>query len=514
LTISVCQTEEREYATAFSDIPKARIFRVPPVVGPTKPLVVPAWMWNSQEWSAFAHAAPGIQRPLLLQALRELRSGSRISEPVERRIRRRFGFCETSLRSCIAQSLYAGWPHARNCGGLLRNIATDANTYLGETTGLLHSSLDALQNLATSIANARHWQGANSEGYNDFSETELISVVQCLVTVLESLPQLSELAPVSEDAPVKFEVGDLADHLNQIGDAAGGGQVLQFIATLQMRIEMLLADARLGIVINPQPNNSISLEQWLGEYLGENGAANGPLAILDLSLVSSDVLHIVIAVVARVIFEAIQRYRRLYGAELPTVLILEEAHNFIRRGEDTDEGFITAAQMCRQTFERIAREGRKFGLGLLLASQRPSELSPTVLAQCNTFLLHRLVNDEDQKLVSRLLPDNLGSLLKELPSLPSRQAILLGWATPVPVMVEINELPYSQRPKSADPKFWEVWTGQETRSIEWNRIVQDWAKVPTPAQTAIAPASIPSNSNNNQAAPSTPSNPEEDDVPF
>ena len=133
------------------------------------------------------------------------------------------------------------------------------------------------------------------------------------------------------------------------------------------------------------------------------------------------------------------------------------------------------AQLCCEAFERIAREGRKFGLGLVLSSQRPSELSPTVLAQCNTFLLHRIVNDADQNLVSRLVPDNVGGLLKELPSLPSRHAILLGWATPIPVLVEIDELAEAHRPHSADPDFWDVWTLAKERRIDWATIAADWS---------------------------------------
>ena len=117
--------------------------------------------------------------------------------------------------------------------------------------------------------------------------------------------------------------------------------------------------------------------------------------------------------------------------------------------------------------------GGKFGLGLVLSSQRPSEL--TVLAQCNTFLMHRIVNDRDQALVSKLVPDNLGGLLRDLPSLPSRQAILLGWATPVPMLVEMHELPVAQRPHSADdPAFWDVWTGEAARDIDWGEVARDW----------------------------------------
>ena len=132
--------------------------------------------------------------------------------------------------------------------------------------------------------------------------------------------------------------------------------------------------------------------------------------------------------------------------------------------------------MCRAVFEKIAREGRKFGLGLVLSSQRPSELSPTVLAQCNTFWLHRTVNDRDQDLIKKLVPDNLAGLLRELPSLPSRQAILLGGATPVPVMFEVRELPPEHRPKSSDPHFWDVWTGAEARPVDWGPIVTDWTR--------------------------------------
>jgi len=239
-----------------------------------------------------------------------------------------------------------------------------------------------------------------------------------------------------------------------------------------LRIRSMLADSRLSPIV--APGEPVTFEKWLEDYVGAEGATNGQIAVLDLSMVPADVLHIVIAVVARVVFEALQRYRKLYEEELPTVLVLEEAHTFVQRHLGDEIGYATPARMCRETFERIAREGRKFGLGLVLSSQRPSELSPTVLAQCNTFLLHRLVNDRDQDLVARLVPDNLGGLLRELPSLPSQQAIILGWATPVPVLVHMRFLPEEQRPRSADPAFWDVWTGGQERELDWKLIAEDW----------------------------------------
>jgi hypothetical protein len=267
----------------------------------------------------------------------------------------------------------------------------------------------------------------------------------------------------------------LADHLERVASEQGGN-VAGFISTLGLRIRGMLADPRLGAVVGGAP--TISLEHWLSDYIGGDGGDSAPIAVIDLSLVPSEVVHIVVAVLGRIVFEALQRYRRLDsgGRPLPTVMVLEEAHTFVRRGKDEESP--TAASLCRETFERIAREGRKFGLGLVLSSQRPSELSPTVLAQCNTFLLHRIVNDLDQDLVKRLVPDNVGGLLRDLPSLPSRQAILLGWATPMPVLVEMSELPESQRPQSADPDFWAVWTGSAERPVDWAKIASDWAGSP------------------------------------
>jgi DNA helicase HerA-like ATPase len=179
------------------------------------------------------------------------------------------------------------------------------------------------------------------------------------------------------------------------------------------------------------------------------------------------------------VFEALQRFRKLHSVTLPTVLVMEEAHTFIKRYMDDVENH-DAATICCQVFERIAREGRKFGLGLVLSSQRPSELSPTVLSQCNTFILHRLSNDRDQELVGRLVPDNLRGLLRELPSLPSQSAILLGWATELPVLVKMDDLPRSQQPRSDDPDFWDVWIGEDPegtameRRADWTRIADDW----------------------------------------
>jgi DNA helicase HerA-like ATPase len=251
-----------------------------------------------------------------------------------------------------------------------------------------------------------------------------------------------------------------------------GGNSNQFIATMIMRIKAMLGDTRMKDVI--APDNIPNLSDWLSGHVGSNGGENGPVAVIDLSLVPYEILHLVIAVSSRLILESLQRYRNLNHQNLPTVLVLEEAHTFVAKRLPHGDEIPSPADMCRGIFERVAREGRKFGLGLVLSSQRPSELSETVLSQCNSFLLHRITNDRDQELISRLVPDNARGLLRELPSLPTRHCILLGIASKVPALVEVKHLKDGQRPESDDPDFWNVWTNEDPRPIDWNKITSDW----------------------------------------
>jgi hypothetical protein len=367
-------------------------------------------------------------------------------------------------------------PGKNDFGQKLHAIARSLQQYSQDQAFAgLSTVLSTASTTLKGIADNRHKSFRNEGGelveyYQAFDTTEVETAVTALDTCIESFPAVDDHLGINEDSPIAFDTHEFPELIEQI--AAEQGQS-QFVDTLVLRLNMLLSDQRLSPVLSPSPD--IPLQEWLNEFLGNS--STGALGIIDLSLISSDVLHLIIAVVARLIFEATQRYRKIKEDELPTVLVLEEAHTFVKRGRDSESDIPTASEMCRQTFERIAREGRKFGLGLVLSSQRPSELSPTALAQCNTFLLHRIVNDRDQELVGRLVPDNLGGLLKELPSLPSRQAVLLGWAATVPTLVEITELPEKQRPRSSDPKFWEVWTGKEERSINWREIVDDWTGI-------------------------------------
>lgn len=342
----------------------------------------------------------------------------------------------------------------------------------------LDDVLTAINTALTAAHNSFVKDGKTIEYYRAFNEAHVQAIIAALEASVDTLGGVLLQEGPDEDVPIAFDGSQLPDHLEVLAEQENASQFTDFLVS---RIRTLLSDTRMRSIISNQ--SGINLHDWLSMYIGESQASNGSVTVIDLSLVPAEVVHIITAVIARMTLETLQRYRKLnHGKTLPTVLVMEEAHTFIKRYKDDAENQ-NSATICCQVFEKIAREGRKFGLGLVLSSQRPSELSPTVLSQCNSYLLHRISNDRDQELVHKLVPDNLRGLLRDLPSLSSRHAILLGWASELPVLVQMRALPENHRPKSDDPDFWAVWSGQDLdgnmveRNVDWKAIADDWQQV-------------------------------------
>lgn len=466
-----------EYSQAFSSDFDVRVFRVQPEDAEGEPLKIPAWLWSGEEWAAFTEASPGVQRPILFEALRRLRAGGGMPDGFEARACGRLKRYKYSLQIEYDSGSHHLQGRRENVAELLLNLENDFLSLASDSNDRNLSEvlreIAEMAHHAEREARSRPKQGSDGFWHTSFEEEQIEEILVSIQKALDEISFEGKDALFDEDAPVEFAIEELPDFVEALAMQSPGRDVAQFVETLNLRIRGLLARGRLGSIIGVCGRSEVRLEDWLNSYIGANQASNGPIAIVDLSLVPSEIVHITVSVLARMIFEAIQRYRRKFRRELPTNLILEEAHTFIHR-DMASESSPLASRVCNRIFEKIAREGRKFGLGLLLASQRPSEISPTVLSQCNTFLLHRLVNNEDQRLIRRLVPDGLGGLLGELPSLPTRRAILMGWAAPSPVLIEVNELAECDRPHSPDPAFWEVWTGSEERAIDWPRIVAEW----------------------------------------
>jgi len=469
-----------EYSRAFGEensVVKARIFKVNPVNGESA-LKVPLWFWNSSEWCSFTQASAKTQRPLLKRALREVKAGRvgvAVSTDVERKL---------SLRKYLSSTLITLQNYLR--AGTIKTDATKFGFYLRATSLDLkhkqsefttHQLNDICAAMTVSlVANYNHFNknGEKIEYFRAFTEQQVETIITAIRLSLETLGGIIYQEGADEDVPLFFKGSDLADHLEILSNQENINQFLDFLIA---RIRILLSDSKMNAVIGS--DEGVTLEHWLTDYIGKDKAGDGCLSVIDLSLVPTEVVHIVTAVIARMVFEALKRYMKINGVALPTVLVMEEAHTFVKRYKDDIENQ-DAATVCCQVFERIAREGRKFGLGLVISSQRPSELSPTVLSQCNTFLLHRITNDRDQELVHRLVPDNLKGLLRELPLLPSQNAILLGWASELPVLVRMTDLSSSQQPRSDDPDFWGAWIGRDEEGkqvscdIDWSSIAEDW----------------------------------------
>lgn len=481
-----------EYKRAFSDFDGAKFYAIQDG-DPANQLKVPLWFWNSSEWCAFTQASAKTQRPTLIQSLRSVRDGLEVAATPIGEMRR---FLRTVV-SVIqieenAGSPWASFPRPKNFCEKIRKWAEGGLTPDAVFGPEQTAALEALTSEISSLVSARsgahpHW---------DFSRAE---ITELLLLAKDAHAKFGggahDALPIDADTPRAF-TGEAI--INSINANAEMLNVSEYVETMLIRVRALLTDTRMKSIIGD--GEGLTLADWLENHIGSENPTGAKITVIDLSMVPAEVVSVITAVIARMTFEALQRYRRMHPEHktLPTVLVMEEAHTFIKRYKEDSENH-DASAVCCQLFEKIAREGRKFGLGLVLSSQRPSELSPTVLSQCNTFLLHRISNDRDQELVHRLVPDNLKGLLRDLPSLPSQNAILLGWASELPVLVRMNDLPEHQRPQSDDPDFWEVWTGTGhdaagksspvSRNVDWQKIADDWQQIPEPApQTPVPPA--------------------------
>lgn len=454
---------------------KGRVFKVEAGQGENQ-LQVPSWLWNSAEWASFTQASPKAQLPLLKRSLRAMRNEEfELNINLDLEVKKYLGTILVSLRADKSKgaAVLNGFPGAKTLLEKIDAWRQSLEEYQGNLT-TSHADLDQL------IVNAQSYCNKRSGQYPNYNATvaEIDALIDGITRSFLSLGgNEDELLPKSEDIPVPFEGENLVSYLEALAQENGSEQYVEYLVA---RIRTMLSDTRMKPITN-DAEQRVDLAKWLENYIGNDGSGEDDscVSIIDLSLVPSEITHLVTAVISRIIFESLQRYRRLHNKSLPTVLVAEEAHTFIKRYRDDSENQDVAA-VCCQVFEKIAREGRKFGLGMVISSQRPSELSSTVLSQCNTFLLHRISNDRDQEQVHKMVPDNLRGLLRELPSLPSQHAILMGWASELPVLVKMKNLTKEQQPHSDDPDFWDVWTRKDEngnvveRNTDWGEVVKEW----------------------------------------
>jgi len=256
------------------------------------------------------------------------------------------------------------------------------------------------------------------------------------------------------DSPVPYNLGDLLARLGnddtEMVPGSGGrdkqgpffGRLTRFVNRMRSRIE----DRRHGFMFNPpeEATEYASLHELANRLLGTNPG----IKIIDFSEVPSDVLPVVVGVLARLLYEI--HFWTEEKKRTPITLVCDEAHLYLPSGN------ADAAEMrALDVFERISKEGRKYGVSLLIVSQRPSDVSKTVLSQCNNFVVLRLTNDQDQAVVKRLMPDSMDGLTAALPLLDVGEALLLGDAIILPTRIKLD-IP-KIKPTSATKDFWTEW---------------------------------------------------------
>lgn len=241
------------------------------------------------------------------------------------------------------------------------------------------------------------------------------------------------------------------------------------------RLETKLSDKRLKFITAPKKESGeefktedfdVILQQFLG-YIDKSN-----VTIIDLSAIPFEVLSIVISLLSRVIFDFAFHYsklRHISGSvnDIPFMLVCEEAHNYIPKNGGAEYN------ASKHSIERIAKEGRKYGLNLMVVSQRPSEVSETIFSQCNNFIVLKLTNVNDQNCIKNLLPDNNSSLVDTLPTLAAGECLVVGDAVPLPAVVKMS-MP-NPVPSSSNVNVYDEWN-KDWINIAFEDVIKRWRK--------------------------------------
>ncbi len=504
---------QKQVGDGWQDAGRWKSLYVPSDQRDAEHLVIPYWLLSSEDFARLFRAKEGVQRPVLLEALRLARntatsqpSGAVLLEELSLELNRILALAGDKASRQIrdlAQGL------KRRIGDADLDQEWESLAAAGLARGEVDKALDAISNLASKHISV----GKDGTEYPEFLPADdrvaLTGTVRSLAESIVGIRQGAANNVVlgqSADAPSHFSlVGFRAFSLEQVlqRQESGGARARDYCGTMLLRIDRLLADPRFEFLLGPRgcglPNVKRALATFMRDVIGlpsdpatssddytsaadcpagslpfydrqRSAAGSSSVVILDLSLLASEVLENVTALLGRLVLEFLQRLGEedpaLRGS-LPIVLVLDEAQNYIGQRVSDD-----VEPIARTVFERIAREGRKFGLSLVVASQRPSELSKTVLSQCSSFIVHRLQNPEDLRYFREVVPAIYGDLLGQLPALAPQTALVLGECVRAPALIRMREA--EPLPRSKDPQFWSYWTAEAVNEPPVEAVCERW----------------------------------------
>ena len=276
------------------------------------------------------------------------------------------------------------------------------------------------------------------------------------------------------DSPVHFKIQDVLKQIQEKDQEMiewakwpKQGTLFWKLTNFISRLENKINDHRMDFILSQDAQN-ISFQEVIKQFIWYNAKKN--ITVIDLSGIPSEVLNIVVSLISRLLFQY-GYYHKKYlkeqqrEIEVPLVLVYEEAHKYIPKT------WWTKYRSVKESIERIAKEGRKYGVTLGIISQRPSEISETIFSQCNNFIAMRLTNPDDQNYIKRLLPDTLGNMIDILPLLSVWEWLIMGDSINMPSLIKVDQC--DMKPNSNDVKYLEIWK-EEWKDVDFQALEVIW----------------------------------------
>ena len=442
---------------------------------------VPYWFMNFEDFDYLFEPSAGTQVPLLKNSIglakeRNIKTNNNIDSYIEKGINNILYASPEEIKKMKCHNNFGNWEWYEN-----NTIKQLSDAIISSEDSNVINIKQLLKTLASNV-------DINTENKT------IINLKEKLNNYLDSGNMKKITLQKNIDTPIYFSFEKLLtkhfdEAIEQSEDSAS--KLREYASTLKLRIQSYFNDERIAspLLLKHKDKIENGLAKFMAFILGDfykifneqdddifskyyNKDNNilkdktNQITIIDMSLLSYEVLETITGLIGRLILDFASRIED--RGKFPLVLVLEEAQNYIPEINRKDR-----VSISKKVFERIAREGRKYGISLVVSSQRPSELSKTVLSQCNSFLIHRLQNPDDQKYIRQLVSAANEDILSQLPILPQQHAIVMGDAVRTPVQVKINDA--KPKPNSDNPKFIERWLQEYPKTVpDYISIAKKW----------------------------------------
>lgn len=459
-------------------------------------LKVPYWFMNYDDMDYLFEPTTGTQGPILKRVLALAKS--QIAAEARKQIPKLYLNSLITLVDTINGGNYkaktAIFDDSKGIRDAFRKLSDEKKTDFD-----LSEICDALDKIASQISpNKLYKNGSYINGnYDSVIVNEAIDTIsENLDKYRKNLVEQVSYENRNIDSPLYYDFKHLMSSCFDFAikdSAVSQDKMNEYVSTLKLRMQSFADDIRLAspLMLDKQENIDNSLVQFLAYVLGdycdiynknaeddnsynhyysdsEGDKFHSQITIIDMSLLPFQVLETITGLIGRIILEFLSRFEKSKRGSMPVVIALEEAQNYIPEINKKDRESIS-----RKVFERIAREGRKYGLSLLVSSQRPSELSKTVLSQCNSFIVHRIQNPDDQVYIRKLVSSANSEILNQLPTLPQQHVIVMGDCVRTPIVAKMNTA--SPKPNSNNPEFIQNWLKEER--VDYQGVANKWIEI-------------------------------------